>query len=47
LEKHGGDEEAATIAVLAKKEKQLDGLMFMSSPHLSKQSKITSFFRKV
>jgi DNA polymerase delta subunit 1 len=35
LEKHGGDEEAATIAVLAKKEKQLDGLMFMGSPLLS------------
>jgi DNA polymerase delta subunit 1 len=35
LEKHGGDEEAATIAVLAKKEKQLDGLMFMGSPLLA------------
>jgi DNA polymerase elongation subunit (family B) len=35
LEKHGGDEEAATIAVLGKKEKQLDSLMFMGSPLLS------------
>jgi hypothetical protein len=35
LEKHGGDEEAATIAVLAKKEKQLDGLMFTGSPLLA------------
>jgi DNA polymerase delta subunit 1 len=35
LEKHGGDEEAATIAVLAKKEKQLDGLMFMGSSLLA------------
>ena len=35
LEKHGGDEEAATIAVLAKKEKQLDSLMFMGSPLLA------------
>jgi DNA polymerase elongation subunit (family B) len=35
LEKHGGDEEAATIAVLGKKEKQLDSLMFMGSPLLA------------
>jgi hypothetical protein len=36
LEKHGGDEEEATRALLEKKEKQLDSLMFMSSPVLSK-----------
>ena len=35
LEKYAGDEEAATIAVLGKKEKQLDSLMFMGSPLLS------------
>jgi DNA polymerase elongation subunit (family B) len=35
LEKYAGDEEAATIAVLGKKEKQLDGLMFMGSPLLA------------
>jgi hypothetical protein len=36
LEKYGNDEEEATRALLEKKEKQLDGLMFMSSPMLSK-----------
>jgi hypothetical protein len=36
LEKHGGDEEKATVALLAKKEKQLETLMFLSSPALSK-----------
>jgi hypothetical protein len=36
LEKHGGDEEAATVALLAKKEKQLDSLMFLGSSALSK-----------
>jgi DNA polymerase elongation subunit (family B) len=36
LEKYNGDEEDATVALLAKKEKQLDALMFMSSPALSK-----------
>jgi DNA polymerase elongation subunit (family B) len=36
LEKHGGDEEDATVALLAKKEKQLEGLMFLGSPVLSK-----------
>jgi DNA polymerase elongation subunit (family B) len=36
LEKYHGDEEEATIALLGKKEKQLDALMFMSSPMLSK-----------
>ena len=36
LEKHNGDEEEATRALLTKKEKQLDSLMFMGSPLLSK-----------
>jgi DNA polymerase elongation subunit (family B) len=36
LEKHGGDEEDATVALLAKKEKQLEGLLFLGSPVLSK-----------
>ena len=36
LEKYSGDEEEATRALLEKKEKQLDSLMFMSSPVLSK-----------
>jgi hypothetical protein len=36
LEKHGGDEESATRALLAKKEKQLETLMFLGSPALSK-----------
>jgi hypothetical protein len=36
LEKHNGDEEEATRALLERKEKQLDSIMFMSSPVLSK-----------
>jgi DNA polymerase elongation subunit (family B) len=44
LEKYKGDEEAATIALLAKKEKQIDSLLFMKSPALSGQRPITSFF---
>ena len=36
LVKHKGDEEDATIAVLGKKEKQLEDLMFLGSPVLSK-----------
>jgi DNA polymerase elongation subunit (family B) len=36
LEKHNGDEEEATRSLLERKEKQLEGLMFMSSPALSK-----------
>jgi hypothetical protein len=36
LEKYDGDEEEATRALLAKKEKQLESIMFMTSPHLSK-----------
>jgi len=44
LEKHKGNEEEATLAVLDKKEKQLDSILFMKSPQLSGQKKITSFF---
>jgi hypothetical protein len=33
------DEEDATIAVLKKKEDQLDGMMFLKSPLLSKMVK--------
>ena len=36
LEKHNGDEEEAMRSLLDRKEKQLDGLMFMGSPVLSK-----------
>ena len=36
MEKHKGDEEDAIIAVLGKKEKQLDDIMFLGSPVLSK-----------
>ena len=36
LEKYGNDEEEATRALLAKKEKQLDNIMFMGSSHLLK-----------
>jgi DNA polymerase elongation subunit (family B) len=36
LEKYEGDEEEATRALLEKKEKQLDSLMFMRSPVLTK-----------
>jgi hypothetical protein len=36
LEKYNGDEEEATRALLTKKEKQLDSLMFMGSPLLTK-----------
>jgi DNA polymerase elongation subunit (family B) len=36
LEKYDGDEEEATRALLAKKEKQLESIMFMASPHLNK-----------
>lgn len=35
LEKYGGDDEEATRALLEKKEKQLDSLMFMKSPLLA------------
>jgi hypothetical protein len=35
MEKHH-DEEKATIAVLDKKEKQLESIMFLGSPALSK-----------
>ena len=39
LEKHKGDEEEATLAVLKKKEDQLEKMMFMGSPLLSKMAK--------
>ena len=44
LEKYKGNEEEATLAVLDKKERQLDSILFLKSPHLSGQQKITSFF---
>jgi hypothetical protein len=53
LEKHGGDEESATRALLAKKEKQLESMMFLSSDRLMRamgipiQKKINSYFKKV
>jgi DNA polymerase delta subunit 1 len=37
-----GDEEEATLAVLAKKEKQLDSLMFLGSPVLAKYIRKTT-----
>ena len=36
LEKYGGDEEEATRALLDKKERQLESIMFLGSPHLLK-----------
>jgi hypothetical protein len=36
MAKYNNDEEEATKAVLARKEKQLDSIMFLSSPALSK-----------
>jgi DNA polymerase elongation subunit (family B) len=39
-------EEDATIAVLARKEKQLDELMFLKSPQLQNQSTITTYFKR-
>lgn len=36
MEKHGGDEEQATLAVLEKKEKQLETILFLGSPPLQK-----------
>jgi DNA polymerase delta subunit 1 len=36
MEKHEGDEEEATLAVLKKKEKQLESLLFLNSPVLQK-----------
>ena len=52
MEKYG-DEEEATLGVLAKKEKQLDSIMFLSSPALSKVIKrntrgpLDAFFGKI
>jgi DNA polymerase elongation subunit (family B) len=42
MAKYNNDEEEATKAVLARKEKQLDGIMFLSSPALSKIIKKTT-----
>jgi DNA polymerase elongation subunit (family B) len=36
LQKFGNDEEEATVALLARKEKQLESILFLSSPALSK-----------
>ncbi len=36
LEKYGGNEEEATRALLDKKERQLESIMFLGSPHLLK-----------
>jgi len=36
LKKHEGNEEEATLAVLEKKEKQLESLLFLGSPPLQK-----------
>lgn len=46
LAKSNGDEEDATLCVLAKKEKQLDELMFLRSPYLSNQKTLTSWLKK-
>jgi hypothetical protein len=35
LEKYKGDEEAATVALLAKKERQLDSILFLGCPVLA------------
>jgi hypothetical protein len=53
LEKHKGDEEAATLAVLDKKERQLDSIMFLSSDAIMRargipiQKKLSSYFRTI
>jgi len=53
MEKHNNDEEEATKAVLAKKEKQLDSILFLSNPVLAKIIKkntrgpMDAFMRKV
>jgi hypothetical protein len=53
MEKHGEDEEKATLAVLDKKERQLESLMFLGSPVLSKiirkntRGPMDNYFRRV
>jgi DNA polymerase elongation subunit (family B) len=42
LDKHAGNEEEATLDLLSKKEKQLDSLLFLGSPVLSKIIKKTT-----
>ena len=46
LAKCKGDVEDATLSLLAQKEKQLDALMFLSSPYLSNQKTLTSWLRR-
>ena len=40
------DEEEATLAVLEKKERQLEGLMFLKAPHFTGQQTLIGFFAK-
>lgn len=46
LEKFKGDEEDATIATLKEKEKQLDGILFLSSPRFTRQPTLMNYFGK-
>ena len=46
LEKFNGDEEDATLATLKKKEEQLDGILFLSSPRFTKQPTLMNYFGK-
>lgn len=39
LEKFNGDEEEATLAVLKRKEKDLDSILFLSAPYLTKHKR--------
>jgi hypothetical protein len=40
------DEEEATLAVLEKKERQLEDLMFLKAPHFTGQQTLIEFFAK-
>jgi uncharacterized protein YdhG (YjbR/CyaY superfamily) len=40
------DEEEATLAVLEKKERQLEDLMFLKAPHFTGQQTLIGFFTK-
>jgi DNA polymerase delta subunit 1 len=46
LQKFNGDQEDATIATLKKKEEQLDGILFLSSPRFTRQPTLMNFFTK-
>ena len=46
LEKFNGDEEDATLATLKKKEEQLDGILFLSSPRFTRQPTLMNYFGK-